>query len=241
MSEAIQTPRRFTEVEVQQVFRRAAELQRRDALQISELGALSLRELEQIAADAGMDVGKVHRAIAELDSRQAGSGPHLLGAPGQVYLERVVDGEIPTAAFESLAAEIRRSLRQAGQVSLVGETRTWTAPNTSSGPVEVTISRATGRTQIGLSARFGGLLGATYGGIGAGLGIGLGMPLAGAIGQLAQSEIAAVGTAVATLGLALLLARSVYTTIVRRRIRLLKDLFSRLCDLAAAAQPRSGT
>jgi hypothetical protein len=234
MREAIQSHQRFSEEEVQQVLRRAAELQRRSSTVPTDARALSLAELEQIAAESGIDVQQIHRAILELGAPHLGAGSLVLGAPPRVHLERVVDGEIASGAFEPLVAELRRTLGQAGQVSVLGGTLTWSAPNTSSGPVEVTVSRVEGGTRIGLDARFGGLLGATLGGIGGGLGGGLGGPLGAAIGQLTHSSLAAAGTVGVALGLAFLLARSIYAAIVRRRARVLQQLIDHLSQQLAA-------
>ncbi len=234
MREAAQSPQRFSEEEVQQVLRRAAELQQRDSRIPTDVRALSLAELEQIAADSGIDVQKIHRAILELEGRRHRVGSVLLGAPAHLHLERVVDHESPSGAFEPLVSEINRALGTAGQVSALGGTLTWSAPGTSSGPVEIIISRVEGGTRIALDASFGGLLGATFGGVGGGLGVGLGGPLAAAIGQLTQSWAAAAITISLALGLALLLARSLYATIVRRRISRLEQLIDQLSERLSA-------
>jgi len=231
MREALQTPERFTEEEVQQLLRRAAQLQQQDSRVPTEVRALSLAELEQIAVDSGIDVQQIHRAILELKGRRPRAGSVLLGAPERVHLERMVGLESPGGAIEPLVSELNRALGTAGQVSAFGGTLTWSAPNTSSGPVDVTISPIEeGGTRIELNASFGGLLGATFGGIGGGLGGGLGIPLAAAVGQLTQSWAAAGGTIALALGLPLLLARFVYATIVRRRIRRLEQLMDQLSE-----------
>jgi len=235
MREAVQRPKRFSEEEVQQVLRRAAKLQQRDPRVPTDVRALSLAELEQIAVDSGIDVQQIHRAILELQGRRHGAGSVVLGAPAHVHLERGVKGESPGGAYERLVPEMNRALGTAGQVSAVGETLTWSAPNTSSGPVDVTISPIEGGgTRIELNASFGGLLGATFGGIGGGLGGGLGIPLAVAIGQLTQSWAAAATTISLALALALFLARSLYATIVRRRIRRLEQLMDQLSEQLSA-------
>ena len=234
MPEAVQSHERFSEEEVQQVLRRAAQLQQRDSRIPTDVRALSLAELERIATDSGIDVQQIHRAILELEGRRHRAGSGLLGAPSHVHLERVVDHEIPNGAFESLVSEMNRALGTDGQVSTLGGTLTWSAPNTGSGPVEITISRVEGGTRIALDASFGGLLGATFGGIGGGLGVGLGGPFAAAIGQLTQSWAAAATTISLALALALSLARSLYAIIVRRRIRRLEQLIDQLSERLSA-------
>jgi len=240
MPEEVQSPQRFSEEEVQQVLRRAAQLQQQDSRIPTDVRALSLTELEQIAADSGIDAEQIHRAILELKGRRLRAGSVLLGAPAGVHLERVVNHESPSGGFELLVPEMNRALGTAGQVSTLGGTLTWSATNTSSGPVEITISRVEGGTRIALDASFGGLLGATFGGIGGGLGVGLGGPLAAAIGQLTQSWAAAAATISLALGLALLLARLLYATIVRRRIRRLEQLIDQLSERLSASRPNAG-
>src|SRR5215813_8541626 len=110
MREAVQRPERFSEEEAQQVLRRAAELQQRDSGFPTDVRALSLAELEQIAADSGIDVQQIHRAIFELKGRRLRAGSIFLGAPAYVHLERVVKGESPGGAFERLVPEMNRAL-----------------------------------------------------------------------------------------------------------------------------------
>ena len=239
MREAVQRPERFSEEEVQQVLRRAAELQQRDSRIPTDVRALSLAELERIATDSGIDVQQIHRAILELEGRRHRAGSFLLGAPAHLHLQRVVDHESASGAFEPLVSEMNRALGTTGQVSALGETLTWSAPSTSSGPVEIAISRVEGGTRIAFDASFGGLLGATFGGIGGGLGVGLGGPLAAAIGQLTQSWAAAATTISLALVLALFLARLLYTTIVRGRIRRLEQLIDQLSERLSALPKRS--
>src|SRR5262252_9570621 len=125
MPEEVQSPQRFSEEEVQQVLRRAAELQQRDSRVPTDVRALSLAELEQIAADSGIDVQQIHRAILELEGRRHRAGSVVLGAPAYVHLERVVKGESPGGAFERLVPEMNRALGTAGQVSTLSGTLTW--------------------------------------------------------------------------------------------------------------------
>jgi hypothetical protein len=222
-------------VEVQQVFRRAAELQKAGPVGLADLRELSLQELEQIAATAGIDVQQLHRAILELDAQAVRERVHLLGAAPRVVLERVVPNQVSTGGLQNLAGEIRRSLGEDGQISTIGSALKWSSPNTSSGPVEITVSSAAERTLIQIRARFGGLIGATFGGIGGVLGAGVGLLLAASVGQLTHSAWAGALVGVAAVGLALLLARSIYGAIVRRRITQLGELLGRLSQLATAA------
>ena len=103
--------RTYGEEEVAAILRRAAQLERDRG---TTEGALSLREIEAIARDSGIDLALVRQAARELDEGRAkGIAAAIAGAPLRRVIERVVDGEIGAEHHERLAQEIRDVLSSA--------------------------------------------------------------------------------------------------------------------------------
>ena len=103
-------PRKYSEDEVGLILRRATEMQRAEPTAPDPTG-LTLGELEEIAAEAGIDPRLLRRAASELQA----AGPQtfvsrVTGAPVSIEIERWVDGEIPSSSLEELAM---RALEQA--------------------------------------------------------------------------------------------------------------------------------
>jgi hypothetical protein len=61
------TERRYSDREVALILRRAAELEDREGVELSARG-LSLAELEQIARDVGLEIGRIRRAAVETEA-----------------------------------------------------------------------------------------------------------------------------------------------------------------------------
>lgn len=189
MTEPEHRPRRYAEEEVARLLERATELQRVEGSPGTVAGGLTLRELEEIATEAGIDPHHLRRAAAELEG--GGTSPRsrwswLTGAPATLLFERTVADELQPDAFEGLSAEIQRSVGALGQASVVGRTLTWQAetPNRTRSLRIVVTSRA-GKTRIRIEERLNQLAGALFGGLvggvgagagGAGLGVALGGP-----------------------------------------------------------------
>jgi hypothetical protein len=150
---------------VQEVLERASEIEyEQGASGGADAGpqALSIGTIEQVAAEAGIAPDHVRAAI-----QQAGSAAGSLSSPvrqgaiavtsseidskaERISAQRFVDGEIPRSEHEALAAEIQRTLRQAGHVTSLGRSLTWTSTSQSAGDprVLVTITSEDGRSQI---------------------------------------------------------------------------------------------
>ncbi|NIN71902.1 MAG: hypothetical protein GTO46_08230 [Gemmatimonadetes bacterium] len=119
--------RRYGEEEVGLILKRAAELQRQEPAGSGEGGGLTLAELEEIAAEAGIDPRHLQRAAQEVDSLAVplhGEGAdRLIGAPLVLKFERSLPGELPEDRFESLLPNIQDAVEGYGQPSLLGRTR----------------------------------------------------------------------------------------------------------------------
>jgi hypothetical protein len=97
-----------------------------------------------------------------------------ISGPTRLLFERVVDGELPEAEYETLVDEIRQIQQDGGQVSQFGRSFTWT----SVVPARTAVCATTWRSRS-LSARGGpgsphenlsNLIGGVFGGIGGGMG-----------------------------------------------------------------------
>jgi hypothetical protein len=232
--------RRYGDKEVGLILKRAADLQRQDPAGTAG-GGLTVEELEEIAAEAGIDPSYLRRAAQELDisaTYLADEAPTLLtGAPLTVRLERTVVGELPESELDRLVPDIQQAADGHGQASLIGHTLTWRS-NTSNTErsLLVDVSARDGQTHILIEERlhglagqlFGGLLGGVGGGIGLGIGLGVGL---GALGSAAF----AIAFPAAVIGGSYVMARSIFGSVARRRRRVLRDLLDRLTERVARA------
>jgi len=237
MAEQTREPRRrYGDREIGLILKRAAELQQQEPAATAEGGGLTLTDLEEVAAEAGIDPRYLRRAAAEIDA----SGGFLfnegmarvLGAPPTIKLERSLSGELPAAEFEALVPEIQGAAEAHGQASLLGQTLTWrssTPQNERS--LQVTVTARNGRTRITIEERLHGLAGGLFGGImgGVGGGVGLGVGLGVGIGALG-SALFAVAFPVVVIGGSYALARTAFTSTARRRHTKLRELLERVTE-----------
>lgn len=203
---------RYSEDEVALILRRAAELQKQNPLP-GDSRSMSLDEIESAAAEAGLSRALVRRAATEI----ARPGPAarkpngFLGAPTQIVIERVIEGEFPIEEYDQLVEVIRFSNPGAGQVSTVGRSLNWTGMLGGSQAVlmTVTISVRHGQTRVRAHLNLGNLAGGIFGGIGGGVGGGLGsMAFVG--GAFLGGVAASLGLGFAFLGGLYALCRKIY-------------------------------
>jgi serine/threonine protein kinase len=232
--------RQYRDDDVQEIVRRAAEL---EATNPTASGAMTIGGVERLAAEVGIPVDLVRSAARSLDARATPSAPPaeppkrnwLLGAPTRLVFERVVDGEVPDAEFPLLVDEIRRVLRNVGQVSQLGRSFAWTMVRSggTTRSVEVVVTVRSGCTRITVQEPLGNLIGGLFGGIGGGMG-------GGGLGPLLGITIDGMGMSGAVAGVVIPLwlltsfatARMFYYYAVRRRSRALTALADRLASLA---------
>ena len=242
MSDLTPAKRRYDESEVSRILERTAELQRAAPTSPSPSG-LTLRELEEIAAEAGLEVAHLQRAARELELGGAAAGPSgigraLAGAPTRLVIERVLPFEASEVGFSRVVPLIQIAAENPGQASQVGSTMTWQSQNPSNPrTLQILISARSGETLLRIEERYGGLAGALFGGIvggGSGISIGVGGAIGGALGSLPLG----IGLPALMLGGSYLLARKIYTSVVRRRARTLEQLAANLVEeLSAAGRP----
>ena len=228
--------RRFDDEEVARILERAAEQQHRAPLAPPEISGMTLNQLEQVAAEAGIDPQHVRDAAAALERETrtpALPGASLLGAPMRLELERTIEGEIPAGAYEALAETIRATIPNPGYVSTLGKSFEWNSANPQRA-LRVTVTPRAGRTLIRIEERFGNLVGGLFGGIVGGVGGGGGGTAMGVIGGALHNIPAAVAAASVALIGSFLLARTIFRKVVRYRAGELHRLLDALAERAAA-------
>jgi serine/threonine protein kinase len=240
-----QARRRFNDEEVQEVLRRAAEL---DATQPTQSGTLTIGAIQQAAQEAGIEPALVRRAAAALNSPAPtdSTSPNdklvpftaqwIAGGPTRIVVERVVRGELSEADCAYLIDDVRGFLGIMGMVGALGRTVTFIGQRSGGGlsrDLQVSITMRGGQTRISIREGLGQLAGVIFGGVGGGAG-GAGMgPIIGLSASLAGNP--ALGLVLAPLWLAGVFAatRSIFHYHSTKRVRQLNELGDRLAALAA--------
>ena len=239
MSDATNLPRLYDEKEVGKLLKRATELQREDPVRAAASGGLSLAELEEIAAEAGIDPTFLRRAAAEMASGETDPGgwERITGERLTLVREAVVAGELDQDGFERVVTAIQMTAREHGQPSLMGRTLTWRAETASkTRTIQVTVTSRDGETHIRAEERLhqmaSGLFAGSVLGVGTGLGVGAGLPLAI---NVFGSAVLAVGFPAGIMGLTWVAAREIYRRVVRRRELALSALLDAMVEAASQA------
>jgi hypothetical protein len=228
--------RRYNDAEVRQLLERAASLQGRGSAPVRQQG-LTLAQLEEIAAEAQIDVLRLRQAARELDSgalRPVGGLERLAGAPFRVQVERELPFELDANELGRLVQLIDGHTGEAGTPSLVGRTFAWSAKPASGRRMEVRVNVQKGRTHVWIGERYGevagGVFGGMLGGVGGGVGIGGGVGLASTLGLPALAAVIPVAVVAGTYAA----CRVGYRAYVRSRVPRLEELCERIVrDLAS--------
>lgn len=239
MTDPNHLPRLYDEKEVGKLLKRATELQRQDPARASASSGLSLTELEEAAAEVGIDPRFLRQAAAEMasGSRAARGLEVVTGERLTLTREAVVAGELDQDGFERVAEAIQVNAGETGQSSLLGRTLTWQAETAGkTRTVQVIVTSRDGETHIRAVERLhqmaSGLFAGTVVGVGTGVGVGAGLPVAL---TLFGSPLLAVAFPLGLSGLALIGCREIYRRFVRRRDSALTTLVSAAVEAASAA------
>lgn len=197
MSSDLPTPaRRYGDREVRRLLQRAAELQKQESVReyADDGGGLTLTDLQEVAAEAGIHPRYIQQAAAGIEqSRPSGFAARLAGTGLTITVERVVPGELAEEGFEQAILEIQRAFSGSGNASMVGRTLMWksdTMDHQSS--LQVTVSSRRGETRIRAEERLHGTAAAAHLGIvvGAGTGVGLGVGISVGLAALGSALFA---------------------------------------------------
>ncbi len=227
------TEPRFSEDEVRRILSRAAALQEAEGGP-ADSRAMTLAEIEQVAAEAGIDRALVRRAATELPAarRTPAPAPHpLVGAPTRIVEEREVPGTVPQDVHDRILDRVQDVVGVPGQINSTPTLLTWSAqlPNVAQRSVMVKVSSRDGRTRVRVEENLGMLVGGYFGGLLGGLGGGgLGVVLPAVI-LVKIPALVPVAVGAWLLGLYGLTRR-----LVARKVRTRGDELAALADEIAA-------
>jgi hypothetical protein len=147
MTEGSDRARIYDEKAVSAILKRASQLQASS----SEAGGfgLSLAELKQIAAEAGIDPRFVAVAATEF-VRPEESESNWWGGPLSFSLEWTIDGEIDDIAWEEIVVETRRHFKDTGEVRTWSNSREWAHSGRNNVQAHVTATSREGITRLSL-------------------------------------------------------------------------------------------
>jgi hypothetical protein len=233
---------RFDPRSVRRILKKAAELADKDASEASDGRALTRDELEQAAADLGLPARAVAEAMRS-DDDQAASGTReqehnwFIGAPTRIVLDEEVPGEPSEEDREDLIEEIHAAIGGGGSVERVGKTLVWNMNPGYRGrgrSLSIRVRSRDGKTRIIIEESLTNPATGLFVGLGVGGGIG---PMGGYI--MAMVKLGAIGMIFPLLWipLMLLLARTIFGAMSRRRQRDLEKLMARLKRRAAGWSP----
>jgi hypothetical protein len=171
------TERRFTDREVALILRRSVEIEERS--QSKDLPAargLTLKELQEVAGEVGLDPTVVSRAAAELESKR-GLEPASAWGPSTVRREvQAVPKELSGEEMAELIRVVDREVSAQGTVAeALGEVR-WTS-NTRFLNTQVSLEPGSGETLVRVEERYSDMVRGPLHGIPAGYAAMLGLVL----------------------------------------------------------------
>ncbi len=121
--------RRYTEDEMADIFRRAADPQAADRRLPGAGEGMTLAELQDIGRQVGIAPDAVARAAFTLDPSGPAPVRRILGFPIGVSRTVELNRELDDAAWERLVVDLRRTFDAKGVVSRDGTLRQWTNGN----------------------------------------------------------------------------------------------------------------
>jgi len=233
--------RRYDEDEVQEIVKRATELEANKTAS----GAMTIGGVQALAEEVGVAPELVRAAAGSLrthapvgggvDSRPPNQINPWISGPTRLLFERVVDGELPDTEYETVVDEIRQVLQDSGQVSQFGRSFTWSVVRAGSNSVrrnlEITVSIRGGRTRITVQENLANVIGGVFGGIGGGMGGGGMGPMLGILGGVFHLGPAVIAVVPIWLSITYATARYVYRRMTRKRAADLENIANRLAAL----------
>ena len=162
MDENPELMRRYDDHEMALIIKLASELEKRETRGESH----SLAEIQEIAAQAGIDPGLILQAARALEGRRSSRASSLIGAPTTFRFDRSVTGELPDSELGSLVHAIRQLMGREGEVTQVLESLEWRDLDPLGTTTHVEITPRQGRTAIRVTARSGNTASWSYVGAG---------------------------------------------------------------------------
>ncbi len=220
--------RHFSDEEVARILRTAADLQERSAAP-GQGGRLTLEDLRQIAAEAGIDPRYVDMAATDSQTPAVRESSTLAGGDYSWSVHRTVYGEVAEEDRDRVVRAIRSVIRAKGELEDMYGRMEWSY-NDGLGPIMVGLVSRDGMTEIDVSARRSEEVGLWYGLVG--------IPFGGALGGAAVASVVGVSGAPAVLPIVGLMAVTGWGGLRFLWSRLSKaweSKVNRLADAVAAA------
>jgi hypothetical protein len=158
MSESRDGERIYSDKEASELLRRAAELQDSVAEGGMPRTGLTRAQVEQIAAEVGIEARFVREAMAEASAQRpnAASESRLFGGPLALESTRIVPGEATEAQWEAIVREVRRIIGDSGRRDRLGRAWEWTSPERELEETRVSVRPGEGQTEIEIVQRHDG-------------------------------------------------------------------------------------
>lgn len=218
--------------EVRRVLARAAKIAERDPETAKVERAMTRAELESAAADLGIPESAVARAIDHPDEEgeieEDAKGSWFLGGKTRMVLERELPCEPTHSQREDLLDEIRDVTGDVGTIESLGNTLVWHATptqNRNASTLSVRMRFRDGRTRVVMEQRLLGQAIGLFVGLGVGGGIG---PMGGYIALIAKIGALGLVAPLVWIPMMLLLARTIFSAMARRRARTMRDVMRRI-------------
>ncbi|MBW3569501.1 MAG: hypothetical protein KY467_00205 [Gemmatimonadetes bacterium] len=223
---------RFSEQDAALILRQAALLDQ-GALAPRSASGYTLQELQEIAAEAGIEPRYVAAAAAQLPVRTDSWAP-VVGGATRFRAAHEVPGEIGGAAWEQVVDRVRETLRTAGRTLMLPGKLDWRSNDQPEPPFHVRVESGAGTTRIrvdadvrgpalvsvGLPGLYGALIAALLGDTQ------LGLAGAGLIGAIAGGAVAGAAA-----------GRMLWRYASHRFRRKVGLLVGRLAELPVQAEP----
>ena len=123
------TDRRYTEAEVAEIFRLAAEAQQTARRQLPSGEGMTLADLEGIGREVGIPPELVAQAARGLDRAGSPAGRRFLGLPVGVGRTVELQRRLTDAEWDQLVVDLRETFDARGTVRIDGTLRQWTNGN----------------------------------------------------------------------------------------------------------------
>ena len=151
--------RRYSEQELGMLIQRATELQAEHETAVHH--HLTLQEIEQIAAEIGVDPQHLRAAARELAvGQQPDVRRGFWGGPFYATHEAVVEGVLTEAQWAQMVLEMERALGTSGKVRAIGPARTWEHTLKDMGTVlagtHLSVTPTDGEVSIRTAKHYGG-------------------------------------------------------------------------------------
>lgn len=137
----------YNEKEIGAILKRAAEMSQDQSG--PNAAGLSIEELQQVGAEAGLDPDLILRAAAEMQQGNTRRQRRGLVGPTNYSNDFVLEGEIDASTWEEMLAAIRNTFKDPGVVSTRENVFEWTSQSETE-KAQVTALNAGGKTKITL-------------------------------------------------------------------------------------------